>query len=245
MTENSCDILAIGAHPDDVELNVGGTLLIAKAAGLKTKICHLTSGELGTRGSRELRQEEAQRAARLLSSTEADFLELPDGGVECNRETKSRVVNAIRKYRPRIIMAPYWTDLHPDHAATGRAVKESNFLSGLANWEPKQAPWRADVILYYMSHTPIDPAIVVDISHVFEEKKKVAQCYASQFFAKDSEEPKTFISGEGFWDWWEGRASYWGHLIGVTHGEPFFIDGPIPLSHPFDLFRGFGKYKNP
>lgn len=244
MTATPVDVLAIGAHPDDVELNVGGTLLLAKKEGRKSAICHLTDGEMGTRGSRESRRSEAQQAATLLGADHLRFLQLPDGNVEASREAKEKVVSVIREFQPRIILAPFWQDLHPDHAATGSLVKQANFLAGLSKLDTNQEPWRADVVMYYMSHTPIDVSIVVDITNELEAKQKAAESYESQFFKSDSVERKTFISGEGFWDWWRGRASYWGHLVGATYGEPFHIEGPIPLSQPFDLFRGFGKYKN-
>jgi bacillithiol biosynthesis deacetylase BshB1 len=244
MSTTPVDVLAIGAHPDDVELNVGGTLLLAKKQGLRGAICHLTDGEMGTRGSRESRKEEARAAAEQLGIVDLKFLGLPDGCLEVTQEAKDKVVRTIREFRPRIILAPYWVDLHPDHAATGNIVKQANFLAGLSKLDTGQEPWRADVVMYYMSHTQIDVSIVVDITDEFAAKKSAAECYKSQFFQRESTERKTFISGEGFWGWWKGRASYWGHLVGATYGEPFLIEGPIPVKHPFDLFFGFGKYKN-
>ncbi len=244
LTPHPCHLLAIGAHPDDVELNAGGTILKAKSHGLEVAVCHLTDGEMGTRGSSEIRTQEAQLAAKRLGVDHLSFLHLEDGHVTTNKESKMSVVRMIRTYQPQIILAPFWQDLHPDHAATGEIVKQANFLAGLERIETDQGPWRARSIFYYMSHTPMDVSIVVDISEELEAKKEAAMAYESQFHQEASTERQTFISGENFWQWWEGRASYWGHHVGVKYGEPFHIDGPIPFKNPFDLFSGFGKYKN-
>ena len=244
MNHSSVDILAIGAHPDDVELNVGGSLLLAKKQGLSTAICHLTRGEMGTRGSVEKRKEEAEAAAVVLDADRLLILDLPDGRIQCDEDSTERVVKVIRNLRPRTILAPYWEDLHPDHAAVGALVKKANFLAGLEKWSPDLDPWRAESLLYYMSHTPIQPTLIVDVSDVFEHKKTAAACYESQFFQEGSEERETFIAGPNFWHWWAGRAAWWGHFIGVTYGEAFYVDGPIPTNNPFNLCRGFGKYKN-
>ncbi len=238
------ELLAIGAHPDDVELGAGGSLLLAKAAGHKTAICHLTKGEMGTRGTVEQRALEARAAAEALGVDDLTILGLPDGRVTADVEAKDRLIRLFRRLRPRIVLAPYWEDLHPDHAASGELVRQVRFLSGLERWETGQEPWRPEAVLFYMSHNPVAPSIVVDISEHFDAKKKAAACYRSQFHREESAERRTFISGENFWDWWEGRALYWGHFIGVRYGEPYFVDGPIPTRSPTELFRGFGKYRN-
>ncbi|MCA9323144.1 MAG: hypothetical protein KDB53_20555, partial [Planctomycetes bacterium] len=113
-----------------------------------------------------------------------------------------------------------------------------------ARWNPGLPPWRPSRTLYYMSHTPIDAQLLVDISEVMTEKEAAARCYRSQFHDAASREPQTFISRPDFWDWWKGRASWWGHFIGVRHAEAYFVDGPVPTRDPVALFDGFGKYRN-
>ncbi|MCB9833511.1 MAG: bacillithiol biosynthesis deacetylase BshB1 [Planctomycetes bacterium] len=241
---NTIDVLAIGSHPDDVELNCGGTLLLARAAGLRTAICHLSAGEMGTRGDPATRRREARAAADRLGVGDLEILDLPDGHMTPDDASKDKLIRCIRRLRPRIVLAPYWEDLHPDHAASGALVRQVRFLAGLERWDTGQKPWRPEGLLFYMSHTPLKPSIVVDISDHFAAKKEAAACYRSQFHRPDSDERATFISGENFWSWWEGRALYWGHFIGVRYGEPFLVDGPIPSRDPFALFSGFGKYRN-
>ncbi len=243
-TSDSLDVLAVGAHPDDVELTVGGTLLLAKSRGLRTGICHCTQGELGTRGTAEIRAAEARAAAEALDVDAVEQLDLGDGRLCVNEPNKKALARVFRRWRPRVVLAPYYRDLHPDHEAAGQLVRQVAFLAGLVHWNPGDEPWRPEGVLYYMSHTAIEPKLIVDISAHFEQKKVAAACYASQFFNAESTERSTFISGEGFWDWWEGRSRYFGHFVGVPHGEAYFVDGPLPMANPFDAFTGFGKYRN-
>ncbi len=242
---SSTAILAFGAHPDDVELNAGGLLALTASRGDGAVICHLTRGEMGTRGTPETRVAEARAAAAVLGVSTVEFLGQPDGWIEESEASKRVVISAIRRHRPNLVLAPYWKDLHPDHAATGALVRKASFLSGLARIDDGLAPWRPTRVLYYMSHDPIPADLVVDISSVFETKKAAALCYRSQFHDPGSREPETFISRSEFWDFWEGRASWWGHFVGVRHGEGYVADGPIPTRNPVEIFKGFGKYRNP
>lgn len=244
MTDHLIDVLALGAHPDDVELNVGGSLLVARDQGLKTAILHMTSGEMGTRGTPETRRSEAEAAAAELGVEAMEILGLPDGHLEPNDEAKDAVIRAIRRHRPRIVLAPWWEDLHPDHAATGETMRKVAFLAGLEKWDTGQEPWRPLRVMYYMSHTPFQAQVIVDISDVIERKQKAAACYVSQFHADESSERSTFISRPDFWHFWRARTSWWGHFIGVMHGEGFLLDAPIETRNPFALFDGFGKYDN-
>lgn len=242
--EPDIDILAFGAHPDDVELCVGGTLLNAAAAGQRTAIVHLSAGELGTRGSATQRQEEAQSAARALGVGSMEILGLPDGHLSVDVESKRLIVDAIRRHRPALILAPFWEDLHPDHKATGELVRQSHFLSGLVNWNPGLKPWRAHRVLHYMQHTQFEPTMIVDIEEVFESKHEAVLEYRSQFFDPESEERETYISRPEFWDWWEGKARHWGDMIGASHGEPLLASAPIPTRDPSSFFREHARYRN-
>lgn len=241
--QKSVDVLAIGAHPDDIELTIGGSILLARAAGLSTVIAHMTCGELGTRGTPEIRREEAAAAAAVLDSP-MEILGLPDGHLEVSTEMLDVVVRLIRRHRPRVVLAPLIDDLHPDHEATGQLVKKAAFLAGVAKWHGDLPPWRPDRVMYYMSHTIREPHLLVDISPYFEKKSAAAKSYRSQFFDPSNGRTETFISRPEFWTWWEARHAHWGHMIGVRYAEAFWLDAPIPSRNPFELFTGFGKYKN-
>ena len=148
----------------------------------------------------------------------------------------------LRRFRPRLVLAPAERDLHPDHEAVGQLVRQASFLAGLEKWETGQEPWRPERILRYMSHDPESPNLVVDVSEHFERKREAALCYRSQFFQENSAERETYIARPEFWDWWEGRHQWFGHFIGVKYGEAFSFDGPLATRDPFHLCTGFGKY---
>ena len=239
------DILAVGAHPDDIELGVGGTLLLAAMASQRTGLLHLTRGELGTRGSSEIRTAEARDAADALGASHLEFLDLGDGSLTVDEAAKVAVIGVLRRLRPRLVLAPFWEDLHPDHKAAGELMRQCAFLSGIGRRNPELgAAWRPERTLYYMSHTAFEPDLVVDISAVFTQKRDAAMCYRSQFHDPTSSEPRTYISGEKFWPWWEGRHLAAGHLIGVAYGEALCADGPVPTREPWQLFHRFGRYRN-
>jgi len=236
------DVLAFGAHPDDVELTVGGTLLALKAQGRSVGIVDMTRGEMGTRGSPETRALEAAAAADRLGIDVRENLELPDGRVLLDDASRGKVIRVLRDLRPRLVLAPIESDLHPDHGWTGRIVREAAFLAGLRKWETDQEPHRPRTVLGYFSHTTQEPDLVVDITPFFERKKMACLAYASQFHDPESAEPSTYISSQGFWDWWEARARHFGHRIGVTFGEGLVHDGPIPVQDLLGQFEGFGYY---
>jgi bacillithiol biosynthesis deacetylase BshB1 len=238
-----CDVLAFGAHPDDVELSVGGTVLSLRAQGYEVGIVDMTRGEMGTRGTPEIRAHECAEAATRLGVRIRRNLGLPDGHVTLDDQSKDAVIRVLREFRPSLVLAPLEDDLHPDHQWTGRIVREAAFLSGLMRWDTGQDPWRPRTVLGYVSHTLADPDIVVDISRYFDAKKTACLAYRSQFHDPGSEEPGTYIASEGFWDWWEARARSFGHRIGVTFGEGFVHDGPIPVHDPVRQFADFGYYR--
>lgn len=236
------DVLAVGAHPDDVELTVGGTLLALGGLGYSTAIVDMTRGEMGTRGTPEARAAEAAEAARILGVADRMCLELGDGRVSLDEESRRRMVEAIRKYRPVIVLAPLEKDLHPDHAWTGRIVAEASFLAGLRRFEAAGEPFRPRTVLRYATHTIAEPSLVVDVSATFDEKRRACLAYKSQFHDPASKEPETYISSRGFWAWWEARARSYGNRIGAEFGEGLVHDGPLPVSDPVKLFRDFGYY---
>ncbi|MAG57909.1 MAG: bacillithiol biosynthesis deacetylase BshB1 [Planctomycetes bacterium] len=236
------DVLAFGAHPDDVELSVGGTLLALQELGHTVGIVDMTRGEMGTRGSPEIRAREAQEAARRLGVEVRQNLGLPDGRVALDETSREETIRVIRAQRPRLVLAPLQSDLHPDHEWTGRVVREAAFLAGLGKWETGQNPHRPRTVLHYFSHTLREPDLVIDITPHFSQKKEACLAYQSQFHDPESRKPATYIAGEKFWDWWEARARHFGHRVGVTFGEAFVHEGPLPVKDPVRLFDEFGYY---
>lgn len=235
------DILAIGAHPDDVELTVGGTLLRARANGHSFAIADMSAGEAGTRGSREIRAREAAEAAQILGAVGRECLDLPDGAILLTEATRLAVVQCIRRWRPAIVIAPDDADLHPDHAWTGRIVREAAFLAGVAKIG-SGAPHRPRAVLGCFSHTVREPSFVVDISEHYETKRRACLAYASQFHNPASTEPGTFIARPEFWGWWEGRARAFGQRIGAVYGEAFVHQGPLRVDDLVAQFADYGYY---
>jgi bacillithiol biosynthesis deacetylase BshB1 len=234
------DILAFGAHPDDVELAAGGTLLKAARAGSATGVITLTRGETGTRGSLEARAEEFDAASRLMGLAHHEMLSLPDGRLAADEESKLAVVREIREHRPVILLLPYWEDRHPDHGAASRIVQEAAFLAGLRKLDTGQEPHRPAELVYYMSSWEFEPSFVVDISAHIEEKKSAIQAYGTQVFNPSlaTDEEQTFISSEHFWQLLLSRMAHYGRLIGASFAEPFRIRGLVEIA---DLVGAFGR----
>jgi len=234
------DILAFGAHPDDVELAAGGTLLKAARAGSATGVITLTRGETGTRGSLEERAAEFNAASRLMGLAHHEMLSLPDGRLAADEESKLAVVREIREHRPTILLLPYWEDRHPDHGAASRIVQEAAFLAGLRKLDTGQEPHRPAELVYYMSSWEFEPSFVVDISAHIEEKKSAIQAYGTQVFNPSlaTGEEQTFISSEHFWELLLARMAHYGRLIGASFAEPFRIRGLVEIA---DLVGAFGK----
>lgn len=236
------DVLAFGAHPDDIELAVGGTLLVLKQLGYRTGAVDATRGELGTRGTADVRAEECKAASKLLQLDTRRNLGLPDGSVMDDATSRASVIQVIRELQPTVVIAPRSDDLHPDHARLARLVKEATFFAGVAKHTPTLPPHRPRAIWQYPSHSQFTPSFIVDITATFEQKRQAALAYRSQFHDAASTEPATYISRKEFWSWWEGRARHYGNLIGVEFGEPFLVDAPLKLDDPMKPFIDFGYY---
>ncbi len=229
------DVLVFAAHPDDAELAMGGTIAKLTFNNLRVGIVDLTRGELGTRGTVEIRQKEAFLAAGILKVSIRENLMIPDGDIERKKENLIKIIMAIRKYKPKIIFAPYFNDRHPDHIHTSRLVKEAMFATGLIkvktfDKEVNQNAYRPRKLFYYMQTYQFEPSFVVDISDCFETKMKAVQCYASQFHNPRSKEPETFISRPEFLHLIESRAMVYGFQIDRKFGEPFFCEEKIELN---------------
>lgn len=239
------DVLAIGPHPDDVELCCGGTLAKLAREGLSFAIADLTQGELGTRGTKELRAIEAADAAKILGATARTNLMIPDGNIEINQTNLLKVVALIRAFQPKILLIPHSYDRHPDHVHCHQLCREAWFYSGLVKIRTthdrrEQQPFRPDAYFEYMQWFEFPPSFIVDITETFETKLASAKAHASQFHDPLSRDPQTKLSDPEFFDLLVSRAKYYGQRIGVKFGEPFFTPFPIGVKSPFDILVNKG-----
>jgi bacillithiol biosynthesis deacetylase BshB1 len=219
------DVLAIAAHRDDVELTCAGTLLRAVDAGRRTGILDLTAGETGTRGSADLRAQEAARATEVLGVSERRNAGLPDAHLQNTDQMRRVVVEHIRHFAPRVVILPYAVGRHPDHRVASELGRDACFLAGLAKYDAAGAPHRPFKILYALSYRedPVKPTFVVDITPQFERKMAAIRCYASQFDgAKAAGE--IFPTGQDLYSLVETQNAHYGSLIRSRYGEPFFTD---------------------
>lgn len=228
----SVDVLAIGAHPDDVELGVGGTILRLAQDGYSVGILDLTLGELGSRGSVEERMKEAQDASERLQVSARYNAELPDGGLQNTPEQRNEIIPYIRMLRPKLLLVHRHSDRHPDHRAASELVRDANFFAGVSSIVTEEAPYRAEHIYNYNPYTDDDapPQMIMDISAVFDLKMDALASYRSQFHNPEYQGTETLISSETFWNNIQKRAAYWGQRIGVEYGEPLYREGPLGIT---------------
>lgn len=235
------DLLAIGVHPDDVELGCGGTILSHLQQGYKVGIVDLTQGELGSRGSGPLRLQEAQAAGDILGIHARENLGLADGFFENNQASQLTVIRAIRKYQPNIILCNAPNDRHPDHGRAAKLVADAAFLSGLLRIETlddagkPQQHWRPQVVYHYIQALFMKPDLVVDISGYMDKKMESVLAYRSQFYDPNSTEADTFISSPEFLDMVKSRAIEFGTIIGAQYGEGFIANRYIGVKDLFQL----------
>lgn len=220
------DILAIGAHPDDVELGCGGTVAKLISEGKTVAIVDLTQGELGTRGTNFTRAEEAANSAKILGISSRENLKMKDGFLTNSEEHQMQIVKIIRKYQPEIVLANAIDDRHPDHAKAAKLVSDACFLSGLVKIETvskgeNQKPWRPKQIFHYIQWKNIAPDFVIDISNFMEKKIEACLAFKTQFYDPNSTEPMTPISTKDFLESLTYRAQDLGRLSGVEFAEGF------------------------
>ncbi|PWK77921.1 bacillithiol biosynthesis deacetylase BshB1 [Mucilaginibacter oryzae] len=236
------DILVLSVHPDDAELGCAGTILKHIALGYKVGIIDLTRGELGTRGSAEIRKQEAEAAAKILGLAVRENLGLPDGFFENTREYQIKVIEAIRKYKPAIVITNAYHDRHPDHGRANQLVEASAFLAGLrkietyhGNGEVQEA-WRPDLVMHFIQDNYITPDILVDITEHWDKKIESIYAYGSQFYNPDWEgEPQTYISTPDFIEIVTGRAREFGKAIGAKYAEGFTSRKILGVDNLFNL----------
>lgn len=219
------DVLAFGAHPDDVELGAGGILAVHAKRGKAVGIVDLTRGEMGTRGTPEIRDQEGLDAAQILGCKVRENLGMPDGRVGYDWDSQLEVARVLRKYQPDIVLMNAPTDRHPDHGRASRLVEEACFVAGLHKVELSDegqilAPWRPKQMYKYLQFYNLEPQLVVDITDGFEEKMASILAHTSQFYNPNSNEPETVIASKAFLESVSARARDWGRIIGVEYAEP-------------------------
>jgi bacillithiol biosynthesis deacetylase BshB1 len=242
------DVLAIGAHPDDVELGCGATLALLVSRGRSAGIVHLTCGEAGSRGSAEERRREAAAAARALGVECLEILDCGDGGLRHGREEEDRLIELLRRLRPRLVLGPPPADRHPDHGRAHALVRAACFYSGLAKRSPERGspPHRPSAFYCYLQHDLAVPAFVVDVTSSWPRKMAALDAYRSQLWSATAAPsaapagdraaaPATLVSSPEFRLAVEGRARSFGILVGAAFGEGFLALGPLAVADPFDL----------
>ena len=231
------DVLAVFSHPDDAELSVGGTLLKLKSLGYHTGVCDMTRGEMGTRGTVEIRAQEAIEAARLMNLDVRVNLEQPDGHVAPTEVARVALVRVLRTHKPKVLLTTHEDDPHPDHAQTSIIVRQAARLASMGRYDEEAglAPVAMPAIMHSLFSRRIVPSFVVDVSGFVADKMAAIRAHASQFYKEASQEPQTRISERGFLAEIEVRMRYFGSLIGVEAGEPFYVREALNVDDPLAL----------
>lgn len=234
------DLLAIGVHPDDVELSCSGTVAKHIAMGKKAGILDLSLGELGTRGNAELRTKEAEKAASILGAVLRTQLRMKDGFFENNEAHLIPIIEQLRKYRPEVVLCNAIHDRHPDHGRSAKLVADACFYSGLSKITTSpggtpQESWRPKAVYHYIQDRFIHPDFVIDVSDYIEIKRQSIMAFSSQFYSPESGEPETPISSKDFMDSVYSKMSIWGRAIGVKYAEGFTVSRYPGVNSLFDL----------
>ena len=234
------DILAFGAHPDDVELGAGGTLAKQQKLGYKTGIVDLTRGEMGTRGTPEIRDAEARKAADILGCAVRENLGLRDGFLVNDEASQTAVIKIIRKYQPDVILINAPRDRHPDHGVASELLVQASFKAGFTKLETeldgkKQSAWRPKVLYKYIQFYDLKPDFVVDITGFMPQKMESILAHSSQFYNPNSEEPETVIASKNFLESLEARAQEYGRSIYAQHGEGFIVERVVGVEELMKL----------
>ncbi|MDQ3534352.1 MAG: bacillithiol biosynthesis deacetylase BshB1 [Bacteroidota bacterium] len=234
------DILVLAAHPDDAELSCAGTLITHIQKGFKVGIVDLTQGEMGTRGTIQTRAQEAMQAAKIMGLAVRENLELEDVFFNNSLQEQLKVIQAIRKFKPDIVLANAISDRHPDHGKGAKLAIDAFFMSGLKKIvtyenEMEQEAWRPKVLYHFIQNNYIKPDFIVDVSDVWDQKLDAIKVFKSQFYNADSKEDTTFISTPDFLPFIEARSREMGHAIGKRYGEGFTVNRFIGVGNLFDL----------
>ena len=239
MSDTKLDVLAFGAHPDDVELGCGGTLALLARRGRRVGIAHLTRGEAGTRGTVEERRREAERAAEALGAVALELLDCGDGALRTGVAEEDAVIALLRRLEPELVLGPPPVDRHPDHGRACRLVEDACFYAGLRS-RGEGEPHRPAALWSYMGHDSFEPDLVVDVSEAWQAKIDALDAYESQLhqLGADRREPATKVASPEFRLAMEGRARHFGLLIGAAYGEPFASRLPVAVRDPLAVLPG-------
>jgi bacillithiol biosynthesis deacetylase BshB1 len=240
MGMSDIDVMAFGAHPDDIELGCGGTLIKLVEMGHSVVMVDMTRGEMGTRGTVDTRKVEAANAAQIIGAVARENLALRDGDLHVDQESKGKVADVIRKHRPRVVLVPYYQDRHPDHYHASELVYEGAFLAGLTRYETARPSHRPAQVIYYMGWYEFEPTFVVDISEQFELKMQAIHAYSTQFKSDDTSYTQTRLTTPAYHWMLVHRMAYYGSLIRKQYGEGFLIRGVMEVGNPLDVvFQSF------
>ncbi len=237
MTDNA-DLLFIAAHADDLELAAGGTIAKAVADGVSTGMVELTQGEMGTRGTPQIRNREARAGARILGVKFREQLDFGDGGLRTGREEELQLIDFIRRVRPKLVFAPWPDERHPDHVRAGQIATDASFYAGLRQIHTKFPAHRPQAVIYYLQNYVLPPSFVVDVSEHWKTKMKAIGAFKSQFFDAKSKEPKTNLADKKFLEMIEARGRHFGALIGVDYGEAFMTKQPPKVDDVIAAYSG-------
>ncbi len=239
----SVDVLAFGPHPDDVELFCGGTIARMVQLGYSVGLVDMTRGEMGTRGSRQDRDEEADRAARVLGVSFRERLDLPDGSLNARSEDQRHaVVASIRRHKPSLVIGPAARDRHPDHLQGASLVEEAVFFSYVGGYPCDLERHKVRALLRYPMWWHPEADLIVNVSDTWEQRMEAVRAYRTQFHTPGVEGPSTFLSGNKFLEWIEGRGAQFGAIIGVKRGEPYLLRNAVPVDDPVALLvHGSGE----
>lgn len=235
------DVLAIGAHPDDCELFMGGTLAKLSDLGYQVGIADLSRGECGTRGTPQLRLREAEKAAKVLGLTKRISLDLGDTRIGLEPEHRIKVIALIRDERPFLVFTHGPEERHPDHEQTNRLVREACFFSNVGGVQTGQERFRPAAVIEFVTHAmplPPRPSFIIPITETYERKIESLRAYRSQFYDPEYQGPETLLSSKGFLAQVEARARYWGSMIGENFGEAYYYRGTLGITDPVAFFRG-------
>jgi N-acetylglucosamine malate deacetylase 1 len=234
---STVDILAIFAHPDDVELTVGGTLLKMKSLGYRTGALDVTRGEMGTRGTVEGRAAEAAEAAKILQLDVRENLGLADGHVFVDDASRTAMVRVLRRLKPKLILTHQINDPHPDHDHIAQLVRESARLSSMKNYDEESGGEKiaVPIVAHNVFSRLVPPSFIIDVSEFLKEKMNAIRAHRSQFHDPNSNEPETRLTANGFLNEIENRSKYFGSLIGVAAGEPYYVREALNVEDPLKL----------
>lgn len=231
------DIIAFSPHPDDAEMGCGGLLLKLKDRKYSTGIIDITRAELSTNGDPGTRVKETLKASKILKLDLRENLELEDANIKNDYESRLKVISAIRKYRPKMVLIPYFTDRHPDHENSYKLLKDAIFISGLAKFKNGAESYRPKIVLNYMLHHEFEPSFIVDISIYYEDKFKAVAAYKSQFYSDVRKKVMTHIASKYFFDIINSRHRCLGLKIMAEFGEAYYIDSKIKMDDPVEYFN--------